>query len=309
MADAQKAKVIAICVIIGVLLAVFVGLISSSLKKLNSDQIGLTYDNIAKSLDTNAKAEGLHFGPPGFSFIIFPSVFQNMEFNGISCLNRDGVVIELAVSCQFKANPNYLKVLVDQFTDFDGYKKVLSASGSSAVHDTCANFSTTEFQSDRGKFQEQLRNTMRKYCESLYCELNELQVNKLQRPVLFETAVKEKEAAKENIRVAENERPRLILQAQTEFEQASKQAQIILNNAETDARIIQNKAENEAKSIDLQYKKDLEVYKQLKTTQNLDNEALLAYLAIKAISNSKNDINLAMKSPASTSYTGINDNK
>jgi hypothetical protein len=53
----------------------------------------------------------------------------------------------------------------------------------------------------------------------------------------------------------------------------------------------------------------LEVYKQLKTTQNLDNEALLAYLAVKAISNSKNDINLAMKSPASTMYTGINDNK
>ena len=66
-------------------------------------------------------------------------------------------------------------------------------------------------------------------------------VNKLQRPVQFEMAVKDKEAAKENIRVAENERPRLILQAQTEFEQASKQAQIILNNAETEARIIQNK--------------------------------------------------------------------
>ena len=61
-------------------------------------------------------------------------------------------------------------------------------------------------------------------------------------------------------------------------------------------------AENEAKPIDLQFKKDLEVYKQLKATQNLDNEALLAYLADKAISNAKNDIRLATKSPASTLY-------
>ena len=134
-----------------------------------------------------------------------------------------------------------MKTLVEQFEDFDGYKKVLLASGKSAVHDTCANFSTTEFQTDRGKFQESLREVMRTYCESLYCELNDLQVNSLQRPLAFEAAVKDKEAAKENIRVAENERPRLLLQAETELEQAKKQAEIILNNANTNSKIIMNK--------------------------------------------------------------------
>lgn len=82
---------------------------------------------------------------------------------------------------------------------------------------------------------------MRNYCESLHCELNDLQVNNVQRPNAFESAVKDKEAAKENIRVAENERPRLILQAETEYEQAKKQAEILLNNAETQAKIIRTK--------------------------------------------------------------------
>ena len=82
---------------------------------------------------------------------------------------------------------------------------------------------------------------MRKYCEYLHCELNDLQVNSVQRPLAFESAVKDKEAAKENIKVAENERPRLLLQAQTELEQAKKQAEIIYNNAETQAKIIGNK--------------------------------------------------------------------
>jgi hypothetical protein len=66
-------------------------------------------------------------------------------------------------------------------------------------------------------------------------------VNNAKRPELFEAAVKDKEAAKENIRVAENERPRLLLEAETELEKAKKQAEIILNNATTEAKIIANK--------------------------------------------------------------------
>ena len=110
-----------------------------------------------------------------------------------------------------------MRILVEQFRDFHGYKKILHASGKSAVHDSCANISTTQFQTDRGRFQESLREIMRRYCESLYCELNDLQVNNVQRQRAFETAVKEKEGAKEMIRVAENERPRLILQSETEM--------------------------------------------------------------------------------------------
>ena len=82
---------------------------------------------------------------------------------------------------------------------------------------------------------------MRKYCEDLYCELNDLQVNNVQRPLQYESAVKDKEAAKENIRIAENERPRLVLQAQSEFEQAKTQYEILINNGTTEARIIKTR--------------------------------------------------------------------
>lgn len=82
---------------------------------------------------------------------------------------------------------------------------------------------------------------MRRFCEYLYCDLNDLQINSVYRPVQYESAVKDKEAAKENIRIAENERPRFLLQAETEYEQAKKESEIILNNAITQAKIIQNK--------------------------------------------------------------------
>lgn len=288
--------------IIGIIVII---LIAISFKKLASNELGLEYDNIAKKLGSNVQYEGLHNGPPGFSFIIFPSVYETMEFSDITCLNKDGVIIELEVSYQFKANGKFMRELVEQFKDFTGYKKVLKASGKSAIHDSCANFSTTEFQTDRGRYQESLREIMRKYCNSLHCELNDLQVNKVQRPYEFETAVKEKEAAKENIKVATNERPRKLLQAQTELEQANKQAEIIINNAKTQAKILNNKATTEAKSLTFQYEKDLEVYKNVKSSQGLSNEALISYIGVRAIANSKTDVNLAMQSPAKTSFDSI----
>ncbi len=65
--------------------------------------VGIKYDNIAKRLGETVDGEGLHVGMPGFSYIIFPSVYQTMEFRDITCLNKDGVVIDLDVSYQFKA--------------------------------------------------------------------------------------------------------------------------------------------------------------------------------------------------------------
>jgi len=46
--------------------------------------VGIKYDNIAKKLSNEVLGEGLHLGPPGFYFIVFPSVYQTMEFKDIT---------------------------------------------------------------------------------------------------------------------------------------------------------------------------------------------------------------------------------
>lgn len=53
-------------------------------------------------------------------------------------MNRDGVSVNLDVTLQFQADPKHLYDIVLQFKDFDGYKKILHATGRAAVHDTCA---------------------------------------------------------------------------------------------------------------------------------------------------------------------------
>jgi len=66
-------------------------------------------------------------------------------------------------------------------------------------------------------------------------------VNNVKRPVEYEKVVRDKEAAKENIKLALNERPRAILQAETNLEKAYKEAEILLNNAASNAMIIKNR--------------------------------------------------------------------
>ena len=51
----------------------------------------------------------------------------------------------------------------------------------------------------------------------------------------------------------------------------------------------------------------LSIYSQIKQSLSLDNDGLISYMAVRAIGNSKNEVNLAMKSPAKTSYKSITD--
>ncbi|CAF3593680.1 unnamed protein product [Adineta steineri] len=289
-----------ILIFAGVVLSLItiVSLLIASMGRLNTDQIAISYNMISKKLSRDVQASGLHLNAPGFKFIIFPSVFTSMEFDDISCLNHDGVSINLDVTLQFQADPKHLYDIVLQFKDFEGYKKILYATGRAAVHDTCAHFNTTAFQSMRGYFQVKLLEEMKGTFSPFYAILRDLQVNNVRRPGDFETAVKDKEAAKENIKIAENERPKLLTQARTEYQKALKQAQIIKERADTDSNIILNQADAEAQAVRTRYTLETDTYAELKRKMQLSVESLLNYMAIRVIGSSKNDVYINLKSPA-----------
>ncbi|CAF1261099.1 unnamed protein product, partial [Didymodactylos carnosus] len=171
-----------------------------------------------------------------------------------------------------------------------------------AVHDTCAHFNTTAFQSMRGYFQVKLLEEMKESFTPFHAILRDLQVNNVRRPNDFEAAVKDKEAAKENIKIAENERPKLLTQARTEYEKAEKQAQIIQERALTDSNIIKRQAEAEAQAVRTRYRTETDTYFELKDKMKLSVASLLNYMAIRVIGTSKNDVYINLKSPAQLKY-------
>jgi len=296
------AKIIGVIVI--VIAIVVISLIASSLKKITSKEIGLKYDAITKHLADKPTYEGLHAGTPGYKFIIFPSVFETLDLSQTHCLNKDGVEIRLSISYQFRVNPNRLKDILLQFRDYSQYKIILRASGYSAIHDACSQFNTTEFQSRRGAFTEALRSIIVEKYDMVHASITDLQVNDILRPSGYETAVKSKEKAREDIEVAQSENPKLVTAAKTIELKAETEANITLDSANTESRITISKAQAEAQAIMNEYKKEAESYKFLMAEDglNMDVDSFIAYMGIRAIEDAQNPVQVGIDSPAKTSF-------
>jgi len=299
---------VAVSVTIGVIAIVIVALVASSLKRIESTEIGLKYDYFSKHLADKPTFEGLHAGNPGYTFLIFPSIFKTLSFSYTNCLNKDGVEIKLSISYQYKVEANKLKNVFMQFKDIDSYTTCLRAFGYSSIHDTCSQFNTTEFQSRRGEFQEQLRNVIVGKYADVHAQITDLQVNDITRPSGYEDAVKSKENAREDIEVAESENPKLVTAAKTVELQAETEANITMDAARTQVSIKTSEALAQAKAILNEYEKEAESYKFLMSPDglNMDVDSFLAYLGIRAIEDAVNDVQVGVDSPAKTSYLESN---
>lgn len=87
--------------------------------------MGIAYDIHQKKLATKVQREGLHAGSPGYKFIIFPSVFQSIDYEDLECLNREGIEIKLKVQLQYRAKAKNLREIILQFKDKENYLEVL----------------------------------------------------------------------------------------------------------------------------------------------------------------------------------------
>eukprot|EP00106_Octopus_bimaculoides_P016466 XP_014783908.1 PREDICTED: uncharacterized protein LOC106879019 [Octopus bimaculoides] len=256
-------KAIALCIGAVMAVAIIATLLATSMKKLQTYEVGLIYNKITKKLHDNPKFEGLHLGPPGFSFIIFPNVYQTKTFNGIMCLNQNGVRIILDVSCQFKIQLHSMKKVIKEFKDFEGLKRVLQ------------------------------------YAENQYFPLLSFQVNNIRRPKPYEKAIREKERAREDILVAKQERPKQLIEAETKMKEAIAVSNITLEKARSRARIKKKQAEAEASAIIIQYQKEAESLQNVLSSEGLNytNEGFLQYMAIRIISSLNSPLHVGMNLP------------
>ncbi|KAM7429459.1 hypothetical protein ABFA07_019677 [Porites harrisoni] len=294
-------------IILGAVVAViiFIGaMVGTSLRKLSTEEVGVAYNIHQKELSSEVKREGLHAGAPGYRFIIFPSVFQSITYSDIECLNKEGIEIELDVQLQYRARPKDLRQIILQFKDKEDYVEVLKVVGESAIHDACSAFNTSQLQSQRASFQDLVRKTLGRRFGTLWGDVTDLQVQNIKRPDTYEKVIRQKEAAKENIKIAENERPRQVVQAKAEKEEAVTQAKITVQRAESEARVILSKAQAEADSIKAAFDAEAQAFLKLKTDSFSNSvDGLLSYLGVRLIAESNNTVNLAIDAPAKTKYT------
>jgi len=288
---------VGVCV---VLVAIVVGLVVSSLRRLDTEEVGLQYDAVQRVLHDKLYYAGLHLGPPGYHFITFPKTYRSLAFNDLKCLNHDGLEIFLDVQFQYLARLNGpdVKRLILQFGDHETFETVVRLAAEEVIHETCGAFNVTQFQSELVNFQNTIQRSLdTRLIKDFTTNVIDVQVSDIKRPGEYEKVIVAKESAKQNIKIARQERPRVLTAARTKELEAKTQANITMNVARSNARVKLSRASTQAHSIWNAYRTEAETYAEVKETQGLSIEGLLSYLTTRVIEN-VNTVNVNLKPPA-----------
>ncbi|GMH38503.1 hypothetical protein BSKO_06387 [Bryopsis sp. KO-2023] len=300
--DTMRAiKATAVSVLVVLILAVSVMLLAASLKKLKSTQVGLEYDTQERELGS-IKGEGLHAGPPFFEFLKYSSVFLSREISTI-CVSRDGLVLELKVSFQYRPDPKKIEEITTKYRNSKRYDQMVLGAAESAIHHGCGDFEIEEFQSKRGIIQARQKEVMEEIFSgkneqtNLHAEVVDVQFLNISPPSRWEEAVESKENAREEISLARKEETQALTKAETSLKVSEEEAKIVLAKAETQAEVLLNQAEAEAASLLFKFEKEANATKFAKEQLDLDTAGILRYLLNRQIE-SKDKIEIGMDPPS-----------
>lgn len=299
-----KKKILAACAATVVVILAIVILIVNSVTEIQSHEVGLKYNSIQKSLDKEVYYEGLHLGPPGFKFIKYSAVFRTMQLHRFSCLNKDEVAVVLELSFQYRIRITSLFEVTQLFKDQDGHDSILKSVAHSAIHEACSKFNTSQFQTERGSFQIAVKEILIERLGHVFTDIADLQMQNIQRPYKYEVVVQDKETAREDIDVAEQERPKLKTIAMNKLKEAKNGAEITIQTAKSNARVAISKATAKANGIKTQYEMEAKAYRELRKSLDFSAKDLIRYIATRAIFSERDTpVDLAIDQPAELSLS------
>eukprot|EP00562_Extubocellulus_spinifer_P009969 CAMPEP_0178496186 /NCGR_PEP_ID=MMETSP0696-20121128/13973_1 /TAXON_ID=265572 /ORGANISM="Extubocellulus spinifer, Strain CCMP396" /LENGTH=340 /DNA_ID=CAMNT_0020124433 /DNA_START=792 /DNA_END=1814 /DNA_ORIENTATION=+ len=272
-----------------VLIALLVAaiLIPMSLKKVGSTEYGVSYTKYSKKLAEAAKSGGLYSGPPGFSFIKFPSLYITEDLDESTCVSKDGLRVRYLVTFQYQMPQKWLQSAIQKYRNFENWARIVAAAGDSAVQHTCSLFEVSNFQNKRGIIQSTMEENLALKLEGtdgtggdgVYAKAISLQLKNVDLPDAYREAVSEKQQANEDIALAKNQRTQETTKAGTELLSAAEEAKKINNTAINDADVKLTEARLRADEISFSYETEANVLSQVKADLGLTTQGLLAYMA------------------------------
>lgn len=279
---------VAWCSVLVLVLSVTILLLAVSLKKLTSTEYGVQYNRNSKILDDAARSGGLHIGPPGFKFIKFPSTQITVDLPGDTCISMDGLRVQFSVTFQYQIQAESLSTVILKYRNFETWAGIVEAAGNSAVQHACSLFSISNFQTKRGEIQLKMQESLKLKLEGapdgdksdgVYAIALSLQLREVTLPEAYQAAVAEKQAATEDIILAQNQRVQETTKAQTVFLSSQEEAKRINSTATNEADILLTEATLRAKEIKLEFENEALTIAQSKKALNLTNDGVLAFLS------------------------------
>ena len=290
-------------------------LLSMTLEQVGSEHYALPYNTVTGRVKDEVKSEGLHAKPAYGQWILWPKTYETVG-ESLNCNSLDGVRLRLETNFQYLPRQSSLFDLTKTYgpelgeakegegEQDNNFKTVLSWHSRSAIRNACAEFTTQEFQTQRSLVQSAIYDKLAARLASyLDTDVVDVQLTFIERPAGYEYEVDRKEAARNDIDKAENERAQALTQANTVLLEAQINANKTLDTARTTAANALTYAQAQADVITGRYVSLAETYLAVKTTHGMSNEALLTYVATR-LQGDTVGATFGLDAPAKTSYIG-----
>lgn len=234
-------------VTVGIGLLLLVILLPLSLKRIEFDEIGITYDTLSRELGTEAKREGLYNVGPSGSLLKWKRTQRSINLNDLPALTQDAIELTLDLQVLYTIQQAKLRRLVDDWYDQDAHEVFVKALCSATIRDVTSTFVARSFYLQRQDIQVAIQDELTSRFGNLtvWSDVQSVQVSDIRLPSQVAGALLSTTTAQQDIQNAESERATAVQAAQIRRTLASQQADLTLINAQRDVSVINQAAEQE----------------------------------------------------------------
>lgn len=264
-------------------------------------EIAVLYSSMfAEFQEDTVDTGGIHGKPYAATVFLWPRVETNVEFGDIVCNSADGLLIDMEISFQYVPDISALVDLTRIFGSFEDWEALMKIQAESAIRHTCGEFGADDYQNNRaivaGAMQDAVKNSTETNFRAI---VTKLQLKQIQRPLEFEDAVRDKENARSEISLAENEEAQALTQAQTKVDVAKQEEARILDTANTTAEILTSKGQDSADAILDRFEQFGNVFGGVKTSSQLTVRGILTYISNEIFNT---DVTIAVQAPVQLDF-------
>mmetsp|Transcript_75962 Transcript_75962/g.220609 ORF Transcript_75962/g.220609 Transcript_75962/m.220609 type:complete len:378 (-) Transcript_75962:86-1219(-) len=226
-----------------------------SIDAVEQNEYGLMYNWVTKRLGTEVYHGGTHFVGFWNKFIVFPATVQTIEFSDrprfshaplLHTRTKEGLGLFLAISFQYKLDPNHLSDLFAlTTTNYEGlYRRIARDQLLEAASD----YEGPQYWLERRRIGDHMRNLVDEQLKQSYASLWDFQLQVIDLPDKYEGTITKTEVQRQIIKTRRNEQLAKSIRADTEVLRAefARQIQIVQADATANYTLQTKVAEAEA---------------------------------------------------------------
>jgi hypothetical protein len=277
-------------------LIICIFLFAFSFSVLDPEQYAILYDQNLLHVDSSQiyTHGGRYFTGLGTAFLKFNALNRRVQVPSELVRASDGLPFIMSYSYTYQVNDN-IEDLYRFYLDFgaDGEEeqiKIIESFSDATVRDVASRYTAFQYFEKREEINEQMKEALNLALKRIYCTVTTFQITNMEVNNKFAKIIEDTEVAKQEIKVAENEREKVKIQAATLETVAEELAKIkvLQANATAEAIAVQVQKESEA----LKYRIEQHVF----SIQNMTSawglttnkaDLVLSYFHLAAIKESR----------------------